>query len=483
MTKTIEYLNNTTGSGKTEYITNIISVNTDQKYLLVVPNRELCGEIEKRLVSKGVTQIRTINQITAGHPVKELKSEVCSKTTRVIITTQASFKTALIEGLKFKKEWNLILDEDFAPVIEHEIYFTKATIASLMACFEFTPSEYKDGYIDVCPNHEYLDEVFIKKNVQDTLLNNKPFRTLVSLSYSKSYNTMVDSSHYNRLKDFVEADKDKNGFKFYAISLLNMDDFFTFKSVTVSSSCYEHSLSYKLFKLNGVKLAQIELPDEVVVDDYSHVTIKYYTDKNWSTQLRTTKVNDKHTMESLVYSRCINDINGREFIYNANTTFRDKVDGGKLVTSIQGVNKYIKYRTMLYMPSLNASGDFVRFFSMMGITRKDIDFDRNVLSAFQFVSRGAIRDVSNKQSIDIYVMDRRTAVFLEQMFPKSKVEYVCIGKQKNKVPDKVKSFVCRIKKRIKEKQPIRDTTMNKYIMYMIDYYGKSPDIKKGITND
>ena len=66
----------------------------------------------------------------------------------------------------------------------------------------------------------------------------------------------------------------------------------------------------------------------------------------------------------------------------------------------------------------------------MGITRKDIDFDRNVLSAFQFVSRGAIRDVSNKKSIDIYVMDRRTAVFLEQMFPKSKVEYVCIGKQK-----------------------------------------------------
>ena len=133
---------------------------------------------------------------------------------------------------------------------------------------------------------------------------------------------MIDSSHYNRLKEFVAADSDKNGIKFYAISLLNMDDFFTFKSVTVSSSCYEHSLSYKLFKLNGVKLAQIELPDEVVV------------------------------------------------------------------------------------------------------------------------------------------------------------EYVCIGKQKNKVPDKVKSFVCRIKKRIKEKQPIRDTTMNKYIMYMIDYYGKSPDIKK-----
>lgn len=471
MNKKLEYLSNTTGSGKTEFITNLIKINNNERYIMVVPNRDLCSEINTRLVDKGVTDIKIINQLTTDKPVRELKHALSEQVNRVIITTQAAFKSAIIEGMKFKKDWNLILDEDLSPIVEHEIYFTKATIGVLTKCFDFDKLEEDEFYYDVTPNAEFLDEIFVKQNIQDSILSNKSFRTLVSFAYSKAYNTRIDSTMNNRIADFSSDKSEHKGLKFFAVSILDVDEFFQFKSVLISSSCYEHSLSYKIFKNLGVKMIQIDLVDEVLCPNYQHVNIKYFTDKNWSTMLRRTIVSDGKTMEQMVYDRSVSEIGDNPFIFNSNTSFRTKANKGKLVTSIHGVNKYIKYRNMVYMPSLNATGDLVRFLSHINISRKEIDFDRNVLSAFQFVSRGAVRDRNNTDVISMYVMDRRTAAFLHEMFPQSNIEYICTGRQRQKVPDKVKSFVCRVKKRIKNKENVRENTIEKYKQLLIEYYG------------
>jgi hypothetical protein len=473
MSKKLEYLSNTTGSGKTEFITNLVKINSNQKYIMVVPNRDLCSEINQRLLDKGVDDIFIINQLTTDKPVKTLKQAVSEQKNRVIITTQAAFKSAIIEGLKFKKDWNLILDEDFSPIVEHEIYLTKATIGVLTTCFDFIKVEDDEFYYDVNPNNEFLNEIFVTQNLQDSILSNKAFRNLVSFSYSKSFNTRIDTTMHNRILEFEKDTNTHKGIKFFSVSMLDVDEFFQFKSVLISSSCYEHSLSYKIFKNLGVKLIQIDLVDEVLCQDFSHVNIKYFTDKNWSTMLRKTLTREGKTVENVVYERSIADIGDSPFIFNANTSFRSKAFKGKLVTSIHGVNKYIKYRNMVYMPSLNATGDLVRFLSHINITRKEIDFDRNVLSAFQFVSRGAVRDRNNKETINMFVMDKRTASFLNKMFPLSNIEYICIARQKQKVPDHVKSFVCRVKKRLKRKDNVRETTLKKFKTYMLEYYGEN----------
>lgn len=468
--KKLRYLSNATGSGKTEFITGMIQSRPIERFLVVVPNRELCSEICERLESKGVSSTKIINQLTSEKPVRELKSQIELCSVRVLITTQASFVRALLEGIKNKEDWCLVLDEDFAPIVEHEIYFTKATAPILMNCFDICQSEVFEEFMDVHPKKEVLDSIFMRQTHEDSFLKHKSFQNLVSFSYSSSYHTFMDKKHFTNWNLFNSNTKEASSYKMFAVSMLNVEEFFKFEEVIVSSSCFEYTLSYKIFECLGVDLVKVTIEDDSDKRDFEHVTIKYFTEKNWSSLLRKTKTVNDQTMEVAIHKACIADMKGADFIFNANASYRDKITGGKLVTAIQGVNRYMGYKNMLYMPSLNASGDLVRFLHNFGIRRKTIDFDRNVLSAYQFVSRSAVRDKDNKEPITMYVTDKRTAEFLNGQFNNSHMVYMRTMKAKEKIPDNVKSFVSRVKKRLERGEVLRKKTEDKYCDLMTRYY-------------
>lgn len=479
--KPIQYLSSLTGSGKSEHVIDKIA-NDDEKYIIVAPNRELCDELYARLIYSFNTNIEpevdalVVHQNTNDKPSKHLKNNVENNTTvRILITTHAAFFLMLNKTIDVS-EWNLILDEEMPIFEEHEINVTKYTKPIIEETLNFEKSK-DDGFYNV----SFLSTMFgLNHNagvVRDSFLANKPYSKLSKHILDDKYDTLVSSES---LEFFDNAELDTSGkkfTKFYAISILRMEILYKFKSILVLCSFFEKTVTYKLLKCLGCELVPYYyLPDMREHANTEKITIHYFFDMNWSTTLRKTRVNKKKTVEELVYENIKALVGNEKFLYNANVNFRQSIKGGTLAASTHGINKYKTYTELVFMPSLNATSATVKLLSKFGMKRQDIDFARNVLTAYQFASRGAIRDVNNTKDVNLYVMDKRTATFLKSVFTKAKLKNHAmddIVKNKGitkKVPNNVKSFMSRVRKRLNDGDAVRPATLQKYREYYEDYY-------------
>lgn len=480
---TMEYISAGTGTGKTAYIIDTVKSNPTEQYLIVTPSKELCSEIASRMNKEGIpsNEYTVVHQDMVSNPVDTVAVSLVDAPSRIIITTQMALLHGFLQDIiRYKFEWNLIMDEDFKPLFEQELKFTKTTVELFDTAFSAVRSELNDDLLDIIPNQKRA----FNRNLMDSFLQSPSVDKFNNFVRSSGFFVTMTKGQYETFTNYKEkvinsSDYDDKGYKLHVTSFIKPELLLQFKSVLISSSKFELSLSYKIFTMMGIILKQKSIdpkysamPDR----DYSNVTIKYFSDKNWSKSVKAQQFKNK-TFEQMIYERASNEFQGQPFIYNANRSFRDKCTNGTLVTSIHGVNSHIGIKNVLYMPALNASADVVRVLSTMGITRKDIDFDRNVLSAYQFASRSAIRDPNNTEDITIYVTDKRTADFLSEEFSNSKVEYICLMKTKKKISDADKSFVCRIRKRINDGEKVREATMAKFDKIISEYYNGETGIK------
>lgn len=472
MTKHITYNSSKTGSGKTEFIINQI-VKSQDNNIIIAPNKKLCNEIEKRLTKAGENSVITLHQDTISNPINALKSYMANREFKNIITTHASFLTAFNEGLSMELLWNLYIDEDLSPVIEDEIYLTHLSIPFFMGMFTFTQDPNFEEYMIMKPISETITDVIQDHSVIDNILGSPHFRKMAKSIVSENLTTKMSKKMYDRMVDAVKDTRPTKDFKVTTVSFLHSTPLSRFKSINISSSFYDLTLSYQIFEKLGFKMLKQDFTSYHNRTDFSNVEINYFVDENWSKKVRTAKVNGVTTQEAI--SQIINkELQNAKYIYNTNVDSREAFGfTGQLVTHIHGVNSYSNVRNVVYMPSLNASGELVNFMSSMGIGRKNIDFDRNVLSAYQFVSRSAIRDPNNKEKIRIYVMDKRTAEFLHATYGGSIMKQHNVKKAKVTIPANIRSFVSRVKSRLKTGEPLRHSTMKKYNDILVKYYGKT----------
>ena len=470
----IQYISDLTGSGKSEHVVDKICTS-DEKFLLVAPKRALCDELYSRIFPNTDDVCQNIHQNTFTDPVNRLKRifKDSNDPTRVVITTHASFLSVLNRDLDMS-EWNLILDEEMPVFKEHEVNVTSHTKQIIEETLTF---EAKDDLFSrvVCKSPAFGMNL-ITGNVKDTFLNNRPFVDLIMDIMDSKYDTLVSR---DMLAEFRERELDPNGTKFskfYAMSIINLDVLKGFKSILTLCSFFEKTITYKLLKnLDCVLKPYPFVPMFKHHTNTDKITIHYFFNTNWSTTLRRKKIAPRKTMEQFVYEYIKSHVGNEKFLYNANVGFRDKVKGGTLAVSTHGINKYKEYTELVFMPSLNATSATVKLLTKFGMTRSEIDFARNVLTAYQFVSRGAVRDISNDKHVNLYVMDKRTAEFLKSVFKDASVIYHNLDvhleeTRKRKIPNNIKSFMSRIRKRLENGERVRDSSLEKYKNYLEEYY-------------
>jgi len=479
--KPIQYLSSLTGSGKSEHVIDKIA-NGDEKYIIVAPNRELCDELYARLVYSFDTNIEpeedamVIHQNTNDRPSKQLKHCIeDNNTVRILITTHAAFFLMLNKSINVS-DWNLILDEEMPIFEEHEINVTKYTKSILEDTLEFEKT-HDNGFYNISFKKPMFGLNHNAGIIRDSFLNNKVYNKLSKHILDDKYDTLVSEESLEYFNNSELDDNGKKFTKFYAISILRLEILYKFKSILVLCSFFEKTVTYKLLKCLGCELKPYYyIPDMTEHANTEKITIHYFFDMNWSTTLRKTRINKKKTVEELVYENIKALIGNEKFLYNANINFRNTIKGGTLAASTHGINKYKTYTEMVFMPSLNATSATVKLLSKFGMKRHDIDFARNVLTAYQFASRGAIRDVNNEKDVNLYVMDKRTAVFLKSVFTKAKIkhhsmdEIVKTKTSTKKVPNNIKSFMSRVRRRLNDGETVRPKTLQKYRDYYEEYY-------------
>lgn len=478
----IQYLSTLTGSGKSEHIIEKIA-ESDEKFILVAPNRELCDELYTRLIFRDNTtacienEAVVIHQKKSENPSSKLK-EIIQKDDdiRVIITTQSAFLLMLNNPAKKLEKWNLVFDEDVPIYKEHEVNVTKHTHRIIHDTLTFY-NQYDDNFSTVALKNTAFGINMGADIVKDSFLNNKVYKTLLGTILSDTYITLVSNESIDRFNNIDLDESAKKFFKFYAISLIKLEILEKFRSILFICSFFEKTLTYKLLRYMGAEMKQYAfVPESNRHLNTEHINIHYYFNTNWSTTLRSKKISNNKTVQELVFDIIKADIGGDEFLYNANVEFRNYISGGKLAVSSQGVNKYKEYTNLVYMPSLNANSATVKVLRKFGIDRKDIDFARNVLTAYQFASRGAIRNIDNDKEINIYVMDARTANFLKKVFTKARIQPMILdhlvdnSKKRPKIPNNIKSFMSRVRRKDREGRNIRSTTWDKYNEYLQKYY-------------
>lgn len=470
----IQYISDLTGSGKSEYVVDMIC-ESDEKFLLVAPKRALCDELYSRIFPYTDDVCQNIHQNTFTDPVNRLKKifKDRSDPTRVIITTHASFLSVLSKDMNVS-DWNLILDEEMPVFKEHEVNVTNFTKSIIDETLDF---EGKDDMFSrvVCKNPAFGMNL-ITGNVKDSFLTNKAYVEMVNDIMDSKYDTIVAN---DMVVDFHERELDPAGkkfSKFYAMSIINLEVLQGFKSILTLCSFFEKTITYKLLKnLNCYLKPHPFVPKFTSHTNTDKITIHYFFKTNWSTTLRRKKVTPRKTLEQFVYEYIKSHVGNEKFLYNANVGFRDKIKGGTLAVSTHGINKYKEYTELVFMPSLNATSATVKVLTKFGMKRNEIDFARNVLTAYQFVSRGAVRDINNDKPVNLYVMDRRTATFLKTVFKDATIEYHGLDRhleetKKKKIPDNVKSFMSRIRKRLERGEHVRPDTLEKYKERLEEYY-------------
>lgn len=478
--KEIHYLSSLTGTGKSEHVIQKIA-SDEEKYIIVAPNRELCDEIYTRLVY-GCNNIdadvdaKVIHQNTNEKPSKVLRQVLeTSSVTRIVVTTQAAFLLMINSTIEVG-DWNLILDEEMSIFNEHEINVTKYTKSILEDTLDFEKSK-DNGFYNVGLQSPMLGLNLSAGVVRDTFLNNKQYRALVDDILSDKYETMVSEDSLESFDSVILDDGGKRFSKFYAIGLLRVSMLYKFKSILILCSFFEKTITYKILKYLDCNLQPYHfVPAIREHPNTDKIRIHYFFDMNWSTTLRRTKVDKKKTVEEVVYDNIKALVGNQKFLYNANVSFRGSIKGGTLAASTHGINKYKTYTELAFMPSLNATSATVKLLSKFGMKRNEIDFARNVLTAYQFSSRGAIRDMNNNKEVNLYVMDKRTASFLKSVFKEAKVinhpldDIVNNDTPKLVIPNKVKSFMSRVKRRLNNGENVRNATLQKYREYYEEYY-------------
>lgn len=479
----IKYISELTGTGKTGKILDKISTDTN-RYIIAVPNKVLCKEIFTRLTERNVLEgIQIINMDTHDKPSIFLSKKMKSpRNIRIIITTHASYQLALNDGLitNIKNKWSLIIDEELTFYKNHE--FNVSELSKDIIEKTVRVEEYNDKFYEIKPVSKRLWNEIIIGECDETFLNHDEYVTLVKYAHSEHYTTLVPKDNFHAFMD-DDADFMKRKFKkFYCISICNEKYFETFNETVILSSFFEDTISFKLLKWMGLELERIPLPYMKTTHPNSHlININYYCRSNWSNILKSKFVDDsikKQTLEQYIKEQILLDLENTKYIFSANVDFRNHFSNGLLVTSTHGVNKYINHTNMVFMSSLNATASLVNILSNFGITRKEIDFSRNVLHAYQFISRGAVRKPNNGEDINVYVMDKRTVDFLKIIYPNANVKYhdaesmvkISKAKEKKKVPNNVRSFMSRVKTRLDKGDNIRTTTLEKYKKMKAEYY-------------
>lgn len=464
-----------TGKGKTYgLLDSLASKQENQKILIAVPSIKLANDYESKLKShekSGGVLCEIVNS-DKKHKKKDMKTHEHLKASidkinegglgaKILITTHETLRLAFVNEVDGLSGWDLYVDESINLYFSHHLEVTGISASFYKENFNFKLKKLSDGR-EMYRMEPKEKRVSLLKDIayerkKDTLLSNEGMKELMAYWSSRCFDTLINKEQKDELINLDNEDF-SNKIQLCLLTTVNSMYLKRFKSITILSALFDRTIMAKVFEINGFELVEKKYAtDETNIhDNGSRLKVFYAIDRmnSKSYKKQKQKKNSSKDYEDFIVERYMQMIGGAPFIYNANIDSRTKqvyvneqnsennADGkGVLVTEIEGLNDYKGYHVALYTSAKNLDSNEAAVLNGFGIDTEYANVDRNQLSAYQFLSRTSIRDKERDEDVHFYVIDKKTAEFIQGLYPDSTIQAISISeldKSKESITNRIK---------------------------------------------
>ena len=206
-----------------------------------------------------------------------------------------------------------------------------------------------------------------------------------------------------------------------------------FKSVTIVSANFTDSMIYRLWSAKGVDFKEDKrLTSSLLFREHSNgqlITISYADESSWSKYRRLTKLDQAKDEETTVMGAIVQAAKAKladeVFVWQANKGVPDTLfdgEGERLPNMPHGLNCYSHINNVAFFSSLNPPTDHFRFLETQGISGPEVRRAIYHQALYQSVMRTSIRDPKNIELKTIIVADNSAAIYLNSLFPGSRID-------------------------------------------------------------
>ena len=407
------------GAGKTHTMIKEINHNissSNEKYIVLAPTIRLCDQIAKDL-----HDVKTIHSEVDDikHSSVELRSMI-SQGQKVICSTHQSF-AHVIKGSEIDlSEYNLIIDEVPAALLEAQIQLDKESFNFITELVAFNTSERFNGFTEIHPKDLDVLKHKLSKDAPE-LYKTKNVKLFIESVANGAYITLIPSDALSEFRSRINEDNARLD----TVSLLRPEVLTGAKSCTVMSAFMDFTEFSMVMKAQGVMFNEQDI--QVRYKEHTNgdrLKVKYFSEKLNSKRFANQKNIDGKSNIQIIVDLIQGELAGEQYIFNANVMHRDlfKNRDGEVhsnaheVTSIHGVNHLQSIHNAVYLPAMNPNSSSTKVLEYLGLSSQDIIFARNQLLAYQFLMRTSLRDPNQIEDVSFYCIDRLTAEFISTVF-------------------------------------------------------------------
>lgn len=237
----------------------------------------------------------------------------------------------------------------------------------------------------------------------------------------------LQSNYHSVLKD------DGHARQLMTYSLLRPSIFDGFKATIIAAALFQDTCLYRLWSAEGVVFEPVGRGMQEALRYQQHsngqlITIRYVTDAAWSKTLRDRKngggkegcIRDQlpAMIGKAMEEKCFAWMGNKDLPDDYFCTDR----AYRLPNSPHGLNGYQHLHDVVVLSALNAPPAHFHFMETRGLDAEALRCAHYRTAVYQAVMRISIRNPLDAHSKSITVMDRSTALWLQDLFPGSNVE-------------------------------------------------------------
>lgn len=370
-----------------------------------------------------------INKFHTGNGAKQIKDVVMShlKETaqdigEIMLITHQTFMSlphwhnknlwdVIIDEIpQIHTEWGRKLDHNFSTLTDHIDLDMTNTING-----KYAPITVKVGSVtemDRMANVPYGDE-------QDRLYQD----IAVRLVNPDMWKTVI---HLDSFAQVLEG-KNKGKATIQTYSTIRSQYFEPFKTLTIMGAMFTKSVMYLLWRNEVEFVPHVHITKGLLDNQHTNgglLTIKYLSETKWSKTLRDKEVDGK-TVKAMVKAVIDEEMQNRHYIYASNNDDIEGLKYGKRLTNVShGINLYKGWDYAVFLSALNNSNSAFSFMNANGVSSAELTEAQFFQTMYQFVMRISLRDAESTTQKEVIVIDRRSADYLQSVFPGSRVEFL-----------------------------------------------------------
>ncbi|MEP9357021.1 DEAD/DEAH box helicase [Xanthobacter sp. KR7-65] len=419
----IQYIDAPAGSGKTHAICKLVAdmVNQGQKIILVQPTKALIDQTYSTLsfnlgLTQQVQKIYSQNESSKSAIqaiVEKLKNPPFGGV--AILITQAAF-----DGVPyFEKagQWHLIFDE--VPAADAVFMFRVPHSHSLITRHLEIGSDSPYALVTIDLDQ---DDDILKLGSKDDVY--RRFYPVARRIKSEGWDAYVDVAQYQRL-----LVGDIGSLSIYAVR--NEKILSRFKSCIVASARFLESLFCKIMQARGATFEPYPLTNNALRytshNNGALLTIHYMPIDRWSKKAAAEHPDLLIQLKQFIKFKFHN----RPFIYLGNKGSGhfdlESAGGIELSGSPHGLNHYQHLDHAAIFPAYNPRPPHAKFLASLGVSSEVLDTAMHCNAIYQALMRCSLRDPQSTSSKVAIAPDRRTAMWLQGVFPGATVEEISLA--------------------------------------------------------